>query len=56
MTIVAAYDKKGYSSYTRASINASKSVAHLHTHFLKLGDQAATFSLYVKNPYILWHN
>lgn len=56
MDIVADYDKKGYSVYTRTDSNASKSVAHLHTHLLKLGDKRATFSLHLAKPYILWHN
>lgn len=56
MDITAEYDEKGYSLYTRTSSNVSKSIVHLHTHLLKLGDHAASFSLYVEKPYILWHN
>lgn len=56
MDIVARYDSEGYSVYTRTESNVSKSVTHLHTHLLKLGNKHATFTLYLSKPYILWHN
>jgi len=55
MTLLGDYDKLGYSVYTRASSNVSKSVAHQHTHLLKLGTKVAKVSLYLKRPYMLWY-
>lgn len=52
--LVAEYDIDGYSTYTRSSSNVSKSVAHQHTHLLKLGDKRARVSLYIEKPYFLW--
>lgn len=33
-TVVAEYEGRGYSVYTRAPGNASRSMAHLHTHLI----------------------
>lgn len=35
MHFVATYEARGYSSYTRAPHNSSRSQPHLHTHLLK---------------------
>jgi diadenosine tetraphosphate (Ap4A) HIT family hydrolase len=34
--LCAAYEEKGYSLYTRSPENITKSIAHHHTHFIKL--------------------
>lgn len=53
--LVAEYDERGYSTYTRSSLNVSKSVAHQHTHLLKLGQRHTKATFYLQKPYILWY-
>jgi ATP adenylyltransferase len=51
--ILAVYDKAGYSIYARSSSNVIKSVAHQHTHFIKLDGKEMSFMFYSKKPYLL---
>lgn len=37
--VCAAYEDAGYSLYTRAHSNTARSVAHLHTHLIRMGDR-----------------
>ncbi len=36
VNILADYESRGYSAYTRAPVNNARSVAHIHTHLLLL--------------------
>lgn len=51
---LAAYESQGYSTYTRASSNASKSIPHLHSHLVKLSSRSKRAIVRIKRPYILW--
>ncbi len=51
---LAKYDKQGYSTYGRTSKNVAKTIAHQHTHLLKLGDRPAKALFFLRKPYILW--
>ena len=46
------YDTAGYSAYGRASGNIAKSIAHQHTHLLKLGTRPRRVGFYLLKPYI----
>lgn len=53
--ILAEYDEMDYSSYARARGNSSKTVAHQHTHLLKLGKRHKAIGFYLSRPYINLH-
>lgn len=54
MKQLAVYEDLGYSTYTRAPTNASRSIPHLHTHLFKLKPQTKRIIVRMKRPYILW--
>ena len=47
-TLLAAYETKGYSIYGRAANNAAKSVAHQHTHMLKISNRRIRTLIYLR--------
>ena len=51
--IIGIYDQLGYSIYARSSSNIIKSVAHQHTHLIKLDGKEMSFMFYNKKPYLL---
>jgi diadenosine tetraphosphate (Ap4A) HIT family hydrolase len=53
--LLAKYEAEGYSFYARASTNKAKSVAHQHTHLLKLGNKQKHIYFFMRSPYILWY-
>lgn len=53
LELIGKYEKKGYSSYTRSPGNKTKSVAHLHTHLIKLNESVVRSLVYFRNPHFL---
>lgn len=51
--IVQEYEAAGYSLYSRAPQDITKSIPHQHTHLLKLGTKRAKALIYLKTPHIL---
>jgi diadenosine tetraphosphate (Ap4A) HIT family hydrolase len=49
------YEASGYSVYSRTPSSKAKSIPHLHTHFIKLGDQKSNLVFYISKPYMLVH-
>ncbi len=54
MKMLVKYDIKGYTTYARANSDKTKSVAHQHTHLIKLGDKSYRYIYYARKPHILW--
>lgn len=53
MKLVAKYEQLSYSIYSRGVGSAARSLAHQHTHLIKLSQQASSFILFSKKPYLL---
>ena len=53
MAIVGDYESRGYNVYARGVASISRSVAHQHTHLIKLADKKPNFIFYANKPYIL---
>lgn len=51
--LLAKYEKQGFSIYARAADNAMKSIAHQHTHLIKLDNKLKRFILWSKKPRLL---
>lgn len=50
---VARLETAGYSVYSRAPNNGSRSIAHVHTHLIKLGNKPKKFIFFTRKPYIM---
>jgi diadenosine tetraphosphate (Ap4A) HIT family hydrolase len=50
--LVSSYESRGYSVYSRAQNSTRKTVAHQHTHLIKLDDQTKKFVFYLRKPFI----
>jgi diadenosine tetraphosphate (Ap4A) HIT family hydrolase len=53
MTILGEYEAKGYNIYARGVGSVSRSVAHQHTHLIKMVQKKSKFILFVEAPHIL---
>lgn len=53
MRIAAHYEAEGYNVYARGVGSATRSVAHQHTHLIKISDKNPRVVLHVKKPYFL---
>lgn len=53
MMIAGDYESRGYNVYARGVASTSRSVAHQHTHLIKLADKGSNFILYARKPHIL---
>ena len=53
MAIMGDYEARGYNVYARGVASTSRSVAHQHTHLIKLVDKKPRFVLYTSKPYVL---
>jgi len=51
--LLSKYEKRGYSIYARAPADIAKSVAHQHTHLIKLGTKRTFFKVYLRKPHVL---
>jgi len=53
MSLIGKYEIKGYNTYARGVKSISRSVAHQHTHLIKLQEKRTKFLLYIAKPYHL---
>lgn len=53
-SIVADYEGRGYSIYSRANGNNAKSIPHLHTHMFKLGKKPADLYVYSRKLNLMY--
>lgn len=53
MDVMGEYESKGYSVYARGYGSATRSVAHQHTHLIKLVGEPSKVIIYARKPYIL---
>lgn len=51
--LLAEYESQGYSVYARSPHNISKSVAHQHTHLIKLGNTKKKAVFFIRKPHIV---
>lgn len=51
---LATYEADGYSIYARAPQNITKSVAHQHTHLVKLAPKRQKLLFYLRKPHVLF--
>lgn len=54
MTIVGQYEAEGYNVFARGKKSISRSVAHQHTHLIKLDDKSPKVIVYTQKPYTLF--
>ena len=47
------YESKGYTIYSRAPHDVTRSIDHLHTHLLKIGTDQARGMLYLRKPHFV---
>lgn len=53
MNIMGDYESRGYNVYARGVGSISRSVAHQHTHLIKLADKKPRIIFYAQKPYLL---
>lgn len=53
MRLAGEYEAKGYSVYARGVDSPTRSVAHQHTHLIKLTGKAPNVMLYTSRPHVL---
>jgi len=51
--LLAAYEMEGYSIYSRAPVDVTRSVDHLHTHLLKIDSYPAKWMFYLRRPHFV---
>lgn len=51
--IIADYESQGYNIYARGLGSPRRSVAHQHTHLIRIRGNKAKFMLYMQRPYLL---
>lgn len=56
MKLLREYEKQDYNYFARAPVNEKKTVAHQHTHLIKVDKREKNFLIYVKRPHIHWHD
>lgn len=56
LELLAEYEAKGFSIYSRSQTNVNRTQEHLHTHLIELSNQAFNFLFYFAKPYILITN
>jgi diadenosine tetraphosphate (Ap4A) HIT family hydrolase len=53
MTLIGEYEKQGYNIYARGVGSISRSVAHQHTHLIKLIDKKSSLIVFTRKPHFL---
>lgn len=53
MAFAGEFEAKGYNVYARGAKSATRSVAHQHTHLIKLDNKKAKSIVYIAKPYFL---
>lgn len=51
--LLAEYERKGYSVYSRGVNSATRTVEHVHTHLIKLDSRAINGLIYLTKPHVL---
>jgi diadenosine tetraphosphate (Ap4A) HIT family hydrolase len=51
MDIICDYESKGYSVYSRAPSTIARTVPHIHTHLIKVANEAPRIYLALRKPY-----
>ena len=51
--LLATYEMEGYSIYSRAPVDVTRSVDHLHTHLLKIDSYPAKWMFYLRRPHFV---
>ena len=54
LELLATFELEGYSIYSRAPVDITRSVDHFHTHLLKVGKKPIAFMLYIRKPHVVW--
>lgn len=54
--LLSQYESEGYSIYSRAPTDPARSVAHFHTHFLKIGAAQVDAMVYLRKPHVVLHH
>lgn len=52
--LISEYEAQGYSIYARGLNSPRRSVAHQHTHLIKIGGKQAKLSIFSRKPYLLF--
>lgn len=52
--LISQYESEGYSVWARPPGSVTKSLAHQHTHLIKLSGKSIRFLLYLRRPYLRW--
>lgn len=53
MTIAGEYEAQGYDVYARGATSVGRSVAHQHTHLIRMVDKKPNVIIYTRKPYVL---
>lgn len=53
VNLLAKYEAKGFSIYSRSQNNVNRTQQHLHTHLIELSGQKFNFLIYTAKPYLL---
>ncbi len=53
LAILAEYEDRGYSVYSRAMTSATRTVDHLHTHLIQLNSTPIKAMVYLTKPHIM---
>lgn len=51
--LLSRYESEGYTIYSRAPVDVTRSVDHLHTHLLKIGKNRAKAMVYIRKPHFV---
>ena len=53
MTVAGKYEAEGYDVYARGATSVTRSVAHQHTHLIKMVDKVPNAIVYLRKPHVL---
>lgn len=53
VTLLGEYERKDYAVFSRAVQSSIRSVAHVHTHLLKIPGKRVSWLLYIEKPYLV---
>jgi diadenosine tetraphosphate (Ap4A) HIT family hydrolase len=53
MKVIGRYENNNYNVYARAKESTARSVAHQHTHLIKISNKRSKILFYIRKPYML---
>lgn len=53
MALIGKYEQQGYNVYARGVGSITRSVAHQHTHLIKLRDKKSSLIIFTRKPHFL---